>query len=96
MESIIGRKCNNIEEDFIIEEAIKDLPKYITLSGKCAPGESKFMQLRKPVAIRFRKFNQITDAQNYYLSEIELFYPFKNSDKIYSKGVQELIEFNEQ
>ena len=75
------------EEDFIIthdfkaKEHLKFLPKFIKINNPL-PGEPNFMKLRKPVVARRHKFSQVKKPHEFYLSELQLYRPFKNEEDL--------------
>ena len=74
-------KENLIHEDFVIcRDASKQipLPKYIELTGPFNVGEPRCMKLRSPLVVRLHKFKKDTNPHDYYFSELELYYIFKN------------------
>ena len=40
------------------------------------------MRLRSPKVVRLRQFNQVKDPQEFFLSEIQLYMPFKNEPEL--------------
>ena len=68
--------CNGIKEDFIISfEKIyrKKLPKLFEARGRT-------MRLRRPLALRFHKFNQTKEPHQYYFSQLRLYHPHRPAD----------------
>ena len=86
---------NSIEQNFIINrDPAKRVPlrSVLKLEGKFYQNEPRFMKLRKtPLVIRFHKFKMDTDTHDYCLSQLELFYIFRDENE--RKKCEEDIEF---
>ena len=75
---------NTIENDFIIHRdrsKRKPLPKRITLQGQFYPGEPRYMQLRRPLVVRYHKFRKTTESHDYLFSELELYHVFQSKEE---------------
>ena len=71
---------NTIENDFIIHhdrKKRKPLPKRIILQGEFYPGEPRYMQLRRPLVVRYHKFRKTVESHDFIFSELELFHVFR-------------------
>ena len=75
---------NTIENDFIIHSDVKKrkpLPKRIALQGEFYPGEPRYMQLRRPLVVRYHKFRKSVESHDYLFSELELFHVFPTENE---------------
>ena len=75
---------NTIEKDFIIHhdrKKRKPLPKRIALQGEFYPGEPRYMQLRRPLVVRYHKFKKSVESHDYLFSELELFHIFLTEEE---------------
>ena len=82
----IASDDNGINLNFIIShiaEERKALPHLIRLDGESLPGESNFMKLRRPIALRYHKFKPTTEPHEFYFSELELFHPFRKDSEFF-------------
>ena len=59
----------------------RTLPTYIPLKGKSKLSEHPWMKLRGPRALRFYKIKKKTNPHEYYYSELQKYFPFKNEEK---------------
>ena len=86
---------NSIEQDFVIcRDPRKRRPRdsVLALEGTFYQNEPRFMKLRsKPLVIRIHKYKMDTETHDYCLSQLELFYIFKDEDE--RKKCEEDIEF---
>ena len=76
---------NTIHADYIIHldpKKRKPLPKQIQLEGNFNSGEVSQMRLRKePKVVRLHKFKKYSEPHEYYYSQLELYYIFRNDDE---------------
>ena len=76
---------NTIHADYIIHvnpKHRKPLPKQIQLVGNFNSGELSQMKLRKePKVVRLHKFKKYSEPHEYYYSQLELYYIFRNEDE---------------
>ena len=76
---------NTIHADYIIHldpKKRKPLPKQIQLEGNFNSGEVSQMKLRKePKVVRLHKFKKYSEPHEYYYSQLELYYIFRNDDE---------------
>ena len=59
------------------------LPRIVQLVGDSVAGESNFLKIRKPIALRFHKFKKTTEPHEFYLSEMELYKPFRKDTELH-------------
>ena len=95
MESSDEEFENSIEQDYIIcrdPSKRKPLSSVLALVGSFYQNEPRFMKLRmKPLVIRIHKYKMDTETHDYCLSQLELFYIFKDEDE--RKKCEDDIEF---
>ena len=66
------------------------LPDYIKLSPKY-PGENNFLRKRRfPASVRFHKKRQDVDPHKFFLSELMLYFPFRDENKDLHADSEEL------
>ena len=64
-------RADEKKEDTLLPQCIKLLPKY--------PGENNFMKKRRfPAAVRFHKKRKDVETHSFFLSELMLYYPFRD------------------
>ena len=97
----ISSDNNGIKLNFIISciaEERMALPQLIHLEGESLPGESNFMRLRRPIALRYHKFKQTTEPHEFFFSEMELFRPFRKDSELFPDDFdkcEDLFSLNE-
>ena len=74
-----------IKDNFIItpnESERNGLPRMVELVGDSVVGESNFLKIRKPLALRYHKVKETTDPHEFFFSEMELFTPFRSDSEL--------------
>ena len=75
-----------IKDNFLISPNASErsgLPRIVQLVGDSVAGESNFLKIRKPLALRFHKFKKTTEPHEFYLSEMELYKPFRKDTELH-------------
>ena len=81
-----------IKDNFIIspnEAERKGLPRIVQLVGDSVAGESKFLKIRKPFALRYHKLKETTDPHQFKVAEMELYKPFRKDSELYFENFEE-------
>lgn len=84
-----------IKDNFIISPNVSErinLPYIIELDGDSLPGESKYLKLRKPIALRYHKYKEMTEPHEFFFSEMELYTPFRDYSELYPEDIEKCQE----
>ena len=79
--------------DFIVthnlenRKSIKRLPSYIKIKSAHF-GEPEFMKLTKTHVARLHKFNQEKNPHEFYISELQLYFPFTDEETLYPDSLE--------
>ena len=90
-----GIRDNYIISPISVERV--SLPTLVELEGNPIPGESNFLQLRKPLALRYHKFKETNNPHEYYFSEMELYTHFRKESELFPEDIVKCEErYNRQ